>query len=251
MAIGLLIVLACMEAGAVQVTVDFESVDIPSLTAVGDDTPGEEQILPGGVFDGMLFVENPVVGALHLVADGGCAVGCAASGSNSLLFEGFHRDGQPPLVIRHPAGLPFRLLALDVGEGFTTPRELMNAAGLKLQGKVSLDVLIEVTVSLDGIVDGPGGAADFQTATLPTEFSEVFFEKVALFGVYTPDGDWAAFQLDNLVFDVQGEHVSYTALNVPEPAAWALVLLAIGMVVVKDARNVRRARGRFLAADAG
>lgn len=237
----LLVVACCTEARGVMITVDFEAVDIPSLMDVGDGTPGEEQV-DGGVFEGFRFTETPRTGLLHLIDDGGCSVGCAASGDNSLLYEGFHRNGQPPLVIRHATGLPFRLVGLDVAEAFPTtgPRIVKDAVAILLRGFTPAGDRIDVVVDLDGIADGPGGTVDFESVSLPIEFASETVGHVAVFGVYGDGRSRAGFQVDNLLFDVQGQHVSYTRLNVPEPSAWSLAALLAIVVWRNDRKCVKR-----------
>lgn len=222
-AILFLLVLAVTEARGAMITVDFEAVDIAGQPPL--DVPGEAQILPGGVFEGMRFTETPTVGALHLIDDGGCSVGCTASGDNSLLFEGIHRSGQPPLVLSQAAGLPFRLLGLDVAEAFN-PARSSNAAGIELRGHLAGGGRIFATIDL-------GGVADFQAVTLPAEFADAILSRVAFWGVYAPAGTQASFQVDNLLVDVQGEHVAYTVLNVPEPATLCLSLVCFALLATK------------------
>jgi hypothetical protein len=227
-----LIVGVCMEAHAGMVTVDFETVDVD----------GELQVLPGGVFQGMRFVESPTVGALHLIADGGCSVGCAASGGTSLLYEGLHNSGQPPLAITHPAGLSFRLLSLDAAEAFPTfgPPALVNAVGVGLVGTLAAGGSVTTFVDLDGVLDGPGGVADFQSVALDPAFADAILSRVSVWGLYasgtlpTPDENSdpnrkAGFSIDNLTFDVQGTHADYTVLNVPEPSTMALAMFVVAL----------------------
>jgi len=222
-----LIVGICTEATAGTITVGFDSVAVE----------GELQVLPGGVFEGMRFVEHPTVGALHLIDDGGCSVGCAASGSNSLLYEGMHNAGQPPLTIEEAQGLPFRLLSLDAAEAFPTfgPPSLVNAVGIGLVGTLAAGGTVTTFVDLDGVLDGLDGVADFQSVVLDSAFADAILSRVAVWGLYEsgtlPMSDEssspnrkAGFSLDNVTFDVQGEHVSYTKLDVPEPSTLGLVV---------------------------
>jgi len=220
-----LIVGVCTDATAGMVTVDFESVAVD----------GELQVLPGGVFQGMRFVESPTVGALHLIDDGGCVVGCAASGSTSLLYEGIHNGGQSPLAITQAGGLPFRLLAFDVAEAFPTfgPPPLVNAVGVRLVGHLAAGGRIEALIALDGVVDGTGGAADFQAVALDPAFADAILSRVTFRGLYANDNEdpyvRAGFSLDNLQFDVVGEHVEYTRLDVPEPSTMGLAVWLVAM----------------------
>jgi hypothetical protein len=73
-------------------------------------------------------------------------------------------------------------------------------------------------VNLDGISDGPGGVADFQTAVFDAVFASTLFTRVAISGT-AANGRAGAFQLDNLVVNSA----------VPEPAGWATMMLGFGL----------------------
>ena len=219
-------------ATAEMVTVSFETVAVD----------GEIQVLPGGVFQGMRFVEAPTVGALHLIDDGGCVVGCAASGSTSLLYEGIHNAGQPPLAVTQAGGLPFRLLAFDVAEAFPTfgPPPLVNAVGVRLVGHLAAGGRIETLIALDSVVDGTGGVADFEAVSLDPAFADAILSRATFRGLYADDSEdpyvRAGFSIDNLQFDVVGEHVDYTRLDVPEPSTMALAVWLVGMAFKRRAK---------------
>ena len=213
-AISLLVALACTEAQAALITVDFEETGVTT----------ERQYLDPTEFDGFTFSESPVVGGIHLVNNGGCAVGCAASGSVSLLYEGIHAVGQPPLVIEHAE--PFRLLALDVAEAFPTfgPPEAVNAIGVFIRGEQPDGSGTVVRLDLDGVLDGPGGVADFQHFDLPDYFTSWSFSRLLVWGRYPGDqpsniDQRAGFSLDNLQFE-----------TVPEPAGWHILLVCLSLL---------------------
>ena len=68
--------------------------------------------------------------------------------------------------------------------------------------------------STDGIADGPGGAPDFETFTLPASFSDVV--SVSIFTTMPPNG----FAVDNLVTE---------APVVPTMGTWGLAALATAL----------------------
>lgn len=212
------------------VTVDFESIDVAT----------ELQVIPGAVVQGMRFVEDPTVGAVHFVNDGMCeAARCAASGSKSLLYEGLHLQGQPGLFVTQASGLPFRLLSLDVGEAFATPH-VQNAEAIELRGGVAGGDVIETIIPLDGYANSKGADPDFEAVTLPAEFSGATLDWLRLKGVYVTGGSRAGFSIDNIVFDVDGQHVAYTSPDVPEPATWVLALWMFSSIILQWGQQPHR-----------
>jgi len=241
----MLIVGICTEASADVLTVDFETVAVD----------GELQTNRGGVFQGMYFVEQSGLYAMHLIDDGGCGAGCAASGSNSLLYEGVHNGGQPPLVIREWASLPFRLLGFDLGEVVpsSSPAAAYNAAGIGLVGQLAAGGTIQAFVDIDGFADGPGGGADFQAVTLDPSFADAILSRVDVWGLYEsgviplPDEysdptQRAGFSLDNVLFDVPSGHVDFTRLDVPEPSTLGLVFFVSAIIAAVGGRAYLKAR---------
>jgi hypothetical protein len=119
---------------------------------------------------------------------------------------------------------PFRLLSFDYGEvigGHST----FNASTLIVIGNVSGGGTLTRTFQLDSNTDGPGGAADFQAATLDAPFSDTLLASVDFYGSSSAVTS-GAFSLDNLVTNVT---------PVPEPGM--LSLIGIGLLVFPIARR--------------
>ncbi len=103
------------------------------------------------------------------------------NGSAFLVFSA----NQKPLTFRHLAGNLFSLRSMDLAEYstvFRTPKDI-TVTGYKADNSP-----VSVVVRIDGAIDGPGGAADFQTFTFGPEFSQL--DRVEVF----PD----IYSLDNV-----------------------------------------------------
>ena len=72
-------------------------------------------------------------------------------------------------------------------------------------------------VTLDGINDGPGGGADFQTQVFDAAFASSDFSRVEIRGMANADRV-GGFGLDNVVLTGERDPV-------PEPAGWALMIV--------------------------
>lgn len=123
--------------------------------------------------------------------------------------EAFPRDGSAYIVaafgdslaLSSLSGQRFGLVSVDLAE-FSTfynfPRTV-QFVGYKPDGSI---VMTELTT--DGVIDGSGPLADFQTFTFDSRFAD-------LIRVEVPTDTWS---LDNMVFS-----------QIPEPASAALLLL--------------------------
>jgi hypothetical protein len=103
---------------------------------------------------------------------------------------------------------PFALIAVDLSEystAFQTPLTV-HFVGYRQDGSI-----VTTDLTTDGIIDGTGPLADFQTFHFGPEFS-------GLTRVEIPYPGWS---LDNLV------------VSVPEPGAGALFLLGTGLVLFR------------------
>lgn len=104
-------------------------------------------------------------------------------------------SGQSPFEIKHSQDLPFDLLSLDVSEYSTaspTPVSLQLVGLLAGGGTVSHNLVT------DGIFDGGGPLADFQTVTLPATFRNLSRVTVSM----NPGG-----HIDNVRVMVLGQEI--------------------------------------------
>ena len=133
--------------------------------------------------------------------------GYATNGTRTLLTRN--------LVITHGAGAPFDLISFDLGEQSSdeyTPDPHVWVVGTKQSGGT---VITDFTA--DGLFDGPGGIADFETLFPGDEFSD-------LASVQITDLSSENFFLDNISM-------------VPEPGTAALLML--GLTGLFAARRLR------------
>lgn len=111
-------------------------------------------------------------------------------------------------------GSPFALMSVDLAEYSTV---VPNAVTVHFIGYRVDGSIVTQDFTTDGIIDGTGPIADFQTFHFGPEFSNLSRVEIPTFG-------WS---LDNLVV-------------VPEPGTWGLIL--IGAVVAAILFRTRRRR---------
>ena len=121
------------------------------------------------------------------------------------------------LHIVHTQGQTFTPLTIEIAEYSQVVRASpVSFFGTKANGKV-----VNFTITLDGICDGPGGQPDFQTVTFPAEFKD-------LIKLDVPSMAWS---FDNFVFSTV---IPYTPANPSLEAGFRQVqaLTAAGSVLV-------------------
>jgi hypothetical protein len=166
-------------------------------------------------------IANPAGGTLPLVENGSVYIAEEAGPLGK------------PITIRRTDGLPFALVGLDGAEAFLSDVEAAlagfpNATSLEVTAEVWGGGTANISFPLDGIKDGPGGAADFQPFDLPPEFCGILS---ATFSGRTASGAEGAIALDNI--DV--------AAVIPEPATSILaVMVALMALVGVRAKHARR-----------
>ena len=103
-------------------------------------------------------------------------------------------------------GSPFSLLSVDLAEYSTVVPDAVTVhfIGYRVDGSI-----VTQDFTTDGIIDGTGPIADFQTFYFGPEFSN-------LIRVEIPTFPWS---LDNLVV-------------VPEPGTWSLIILGAGVATI-------------------
>jgi hypothetical protein len=223
LALGLAAVAASASAGTV--TADFEGLTSSFLPA------------PSVVSQGYTFAASGG-SDLGVIAGGGvCIPVCADNGTATLIFglppgDGINPASIGPLVITGPQ--PFSLAGFDYAELQPTGSRA-NATSLRVTGFLLGGGTLSQSVSLDGLNDGPGGAADFQTESFGAAFANAVFTSVQIRGQFNADRP-GAFQLDNVVLNADRG-------GVPEPTSWALMILGFGGA----GTLLRRRRRRQLA----
>lgn len=133
------------------------------------------------------------------------------------------------LVIARIDGAAFSISGFDAAEGFLNYGSRVGfAARVRIEGSRIGGGTETVTVEFDGLNDGNGPNADFQTFALPAAFSNlnaVSFHALNAAG----DPDFVYFSLDNL-------HVA----AVPEPAECLLLTLGLGAIAGRARRRGSR-----------
>ena len=221
LALGFVAVAASAQAGTV--TADFEGITATFTLPPSVVSQGYTFAAAGG-------------SDLGVIAGGSqCVPGCTDDGTSTLIFGtatgGIIPASHNPLTITGPT--PFSLSGFDYAELSPTPGA--NATFLRVTGLLTGGGTLSRIVDIDGIADGPGGAADFQTETFDNTFASSFFTSVTIAGMKNADLQ-GGFSLDNVV--LTGERG-----GVPEPASWALMILGFGGV-----GGSLRARRRMVAA---
>lgn len=155
-----------------------------------------------------------------------------ASGPQSYASNGTQYVGLDPsiIVMSRIDGGAFSLSGFDAAEGFWVGGGRVGfATKLRIEGSRIGGGTATATVEFDGLNDGTGPGADFQSFALPWVFgnlSAVTFQALNAKG----EPDFVFFSLDNL-------HVA----AVPESAEWMVLSLGLGVIA---ARTHRRESGR-------
>jgi hypothetical protein len=170
-----------------------------------------------------------------VVHTGGSACGspCANNGTEYLLNIDSGRFAAITMSLMW--GGTFSLAGFDAAESFTGLSDLglsFSAASISVVGTRADGSTVSDSFTLDGNLDGPGGATDFQTFATDGRFSELVSLSFNGFGgpVDGQDGNfYQFFSLDNI--DVNRD------VQVPEPST--LLLLGTGLLAVFAGRRRR------------
>ncbi len=155
--------------------------------------------------------------ASHGFHTGNDSSGWAASGSYNV---GVHRNGGSavPVTMSVTGGGVFSIQSMDLGEFY-----LRNGARtVSAIGYLSGGGAVNTTFNLDGIADGAGGVADFQTFAFSSAWSNLTSIVFDSPNISTNENSWS---FDNVV-------VNQAVVNTPAPASIALLglgLLGLGL----------------------
>ena len=212
---SLSVVFGLLAASTVQGAIlDFEDV----ATGLGNVTT-DGDIVSGG------FLFDSAINHLHRNNEAGHL---AASGSTNLTIHDL--GGINSLTMSAVGGGTFSLNTAQLAESYNSSSGnlSLNASTVTVTGFLFGGGTITQTVTLDGITDGPGGAADFQNVVFGagwTNLTSVLFDGTG--------GGEAAWEIDNIGVNQEA---------VPEPATFAIVGLgALGLAAGALRRRFRKA----------
>ena len=219
--------LSCLELGGSTafavtpletVAITFDEIGVPGNPLITELNVGDYRLSSIGFHT----IANPGGGTLPLVQNGSFFVSEDAG------------EGEGPITIARLDGLPFALLSLDGAEAFLSDVEstlagFPNAATLEISAQVWNGGTVNISLPLDGIKDGLGGAADFQPFTLPPAFCGITSAMIS--GARRAAGP-GAIALDNV----------NVAAVIPEPATVVMAVCdgPVGMGRPQNAAWPRR-----------
>ncbi|MBI5256665.1 MAG: PEP-CTERM sorting domain-containing protein [Burkholderiales bacterium] len=185
-------------------------------------------------FEGISGDGNPIVTSyseagfvfssshMHVVAP---SIALASNGTQSLVEEAGGLGG--PITMTHGGGATFSISSLDAAEVFVGGSAgFPNASILRVVGTLFGGGTVTADLALDGVLDGTGGAADFQHFVL-SGFDNLV--SVTFSGLLATGGT-GGISLDNISTD--------PGTNVPEPGS--LALAGLGLLAAAGLRRTRR-----------
>lgn len=173
-------------ASATTTTIDFEDLN-PGTTSERSCNTGFLEF--SATTQGFTFThitDGP--GRLFLNCD---LTTYSSNGTLAIFVEAFR-----PQVIRmeESSGAAFTLQSVDIAEGYHGFPDL-NASSVLVEGELFGGGSVSQVLTLDGITDGAGGAADYETFALPTSFQNLISVTFTGQGPNSSDG----FLPDNIV----------------------------------------------------
>ena len=177
---------------------------------------------------------NPYLeGAYKFTAHGAQPLFVFTGTESSVASDGTKAASQPihspDIDLARIDGQAFSLLSLDIGE-LLIRRPDSTAKLVTFTGTLSGGGTVVASFVPDGIADGPGGVADFESFALPATFRNLLNVKITATGGVGDSG----FQMDNLKLE-----------RVPEPASVAIwgmlgVCAALGGVARRRCTGLAR-----------
>lgn len=149
----------------------------------------------------------------HII-DAPQSIGAVYNGTQYLSAESVQNLGRPVDFFEQNRAT-FSLLSADIAELFRAGDPGTQFHAVQFTGYTVGGGVLTSSFLLDGIGDGPGGDADFQTVTFGTDWRNLGIVNVT--GL-SANGEFGDFALDNLVVTVNPLPV------VPEPATWAMMI---------------------------
>jgi hypothetical protein len=209
-AAGLLGLLALSSWGVQAAVIDFDSV------------PAGAPIVSSYSEDGFTFTSSH----FHTISSGAaCGSGGCADNGSGYIGEEDGSLGDDIYMARDDGGV-FSLAGFDAAELFiSAPSSYPNANWIEVVGDLFGGGTVMATFFLDGIVDGAGGSADFQSFFMAADFTNLIG---VTFAGLTYDGT-GGLALDNIRVNV----------DVPEPQSLALLLLGVFLMAVQRRRRMR------------
>lgn len=185
------------------------------------------------------FTVAPASGNLAAIPDGpDCGSGGCADNGTTTITAGIPGTVSPfttlPVSVTRDGGGVFHLLGIDLAEAFVdVPFDANNADTIFLTGNLFGGGTVTESFALDGINDGDGGVADFQSALLASFWNTSFLTSLDISAL---DGsNQGAFSFDNISVLA----VDTPATEVAEPGM--LALFGIGLLGLGYARRKRTA----------